>query len=144
VYARALGQRSVFTPQIIVNGKHSLVGSQEADVRQALTAAGRAALPVQANLSQEANGSFKLVLSGPAAAAEVWEVRYVRHAVTRIGAGENGGRTLETFNNVTQLRRIASYQPGELTLQPLKRPDDGLAILVQKPGAGEILGIAAY
>jgi hypothetical protein len=142
-YARTLGERTVFTPQLIVNGKRSLVGSQETDIRRALAAASQTSLPVRTELAKQADGSFKLVLSGPAVTADVWEIRYVRHAVTRIGAGENGGRTLETFNNVTHLRRVGAFQPGELTLPPLKQPEDGLAVLVQKPSAGEILGVAA-
>jgi hypothetical protein len=140
-YARTLHQASVFTPQLIVNGKRSLVGSQENDVRRAL--AGAAPLPMAAELQQQPDGTFNLVLGGPAATADVWEVRYVRHATTKIGAGENGGRSLETFNNVTQVRRIGAFSPGTIRLAPLKNPDNGLAVLVQKPSAGEILGAVA-
>src|SRR5581483_3518730 len=35
-YARALRQQTVFTPQLIVNGRRSLVGSQENEVRKAI------------------------------------------------------------------------------------------------------------
>jgi hypothetical protein len=142
--ARALRQRSVFTPQLILNGTRSLVGSQEADVRRALDTRSAAALPVHAELLKQADGGFNLTLSGPAVTADVWEVRYVRHAVTKIRAGENGGRDLETFNNVVQLRRLGAFQSGTLKLQPLKQPEDGIAVLVQKPSAGEIVGAAAY
>lgn len=143
-YARALRERTVFTPQILVNGTQSLVGSQSTAVQHAVDAANKAdAFPVQARLSKQANGGgFALTLAGSASKADIWELRYVRQAVTRIGGGENGGRTLTTYNNVTHIRRLGSFTPGTLNLPPLQSPEDGLAILVQAPEAGRVLGAA--
>jgi hypothetical protein len=143
-YAHTMRQPSVFTPQVIVNGRESVIGSRESDVRRALARSGEATVPVSTELLKQADGSFKLVLKGTSVTADVWEIRYVRHAITRIGAGENGGRSLETFNNVTQLHRLGAFEPGTLTLRRLEQPEDGLAVIVQKPSAGEILGAAAY
>jgi hypothetical protein len=70
-------------------------------------------------------------------------VRYVRRAVTSVRAGENSGRTLETFNNVTHIQHLGPFEAGVLRLQPLKPPEDGLAVFVQSPNAGPILGAAA-
>jgi hypothetical protein len=143
-YAHALGERTVFTPQLIVNGTRSVIGSQESEIRKEIAKASEATLPVSADLSKQADGSFNLQLAGPAVAADVWEVRYVRRSVTKIRAGENGGRELETFNDVVQLHRLGAFQPGVLKLEPLQQPADGLAILVQKPSGGPILGAVAY
>jgi hypothetical protein len=143
-YAHALGERTVFTPQLIVNGTRSVIGSQESEIRKEIAKASEATLPVSADLSKQADGSFNLQLAGPAVAADVWEVRYVRRSVTKIRAGENGGRELETFNDVVQLHRLGAFQPGVLKLEPLHQPADGLAILVQKPSGGPILGAVAY
>ncbi|MBV8804133.1 MAG: DUF1223 domain-containing protein [Sinobacteraceae bacterium] len=143
-YAHALGERTVFTPQLIVNGTRSLIGSQEGEIRKEIAKATEATLPVSADLAKQADGSFNLQLAGPAVAADVWEVRYVRRSVTKIRAGENGGRELETFNDVVQLHRLGAFQPGVLKLEPLRQPADGLAVLVQKPSGGPILGVAAY
>jgi hypothetical protein len=142
-YAHALGERSVFTPQLVVNGMQSLVGSQDGAVQHAVDAV-KDAFPVQADLSRQPDGSFTVNLAGPAVRADVWEVRYVRKAVTQIRRGENGGRTLETFNNVTQIRRLGAFAPGTLKLPPLKSPEDGVAVVVQGFGAGRVLGAAAY
>ena len=143
-YAHALGERTVFTPQLIVNGTRSLIGSQESEIRKEIAKATEATLPVSADLAKQADGSFSLQLTGPAVAADVWEVRYVRRSVTKIRAGENGGRELETFNDVVQLHSLGKFQPGVLKLEPLHQPADGLAVLVQKPSGGPILGVAAY
>ena len=143
-YAAALGERTVFTPQLIVNGTRSLIGSQENEVRKEIARVSATTLPVSADLSKQADGSFNLQLVGPAVVADVWEVRYVRRSVTKIRAGENGGRELETFNDVVQLRRVGPFQPGALKLASLRQPEDGLAVLIQKPSGGPILGVAAY
>ena len=145
-YQRTLGERTVFTPQLVVNGAQSLVGSRDVDVQHALTAAATptAAFPVQTDLTRQPDGSFSLTLSGPEIKADVWELRYIRHSTTRVHGGENGGHTLDTYNNVTHIRRLDSFKPGTLTLPPLKSPEDGLAIVVQSPGPGKVLGAAAY
>ncbi len=145
-YQRTLGERTVFTPQLVVNGAQSLVGSQDVEVQHAVAAAATpsAAFPVQADLSRQPDGTFSLRLSGPEIKADVWELRYVRHSTTRVHGGENGGHTLDTYNNVTHIRRLGSFKPGTLSLPPLKSPEDGLAIVVQSPGPGKVLGAAAY
>ena len=143
-YARSLGEHSVFTPQVIVNGKVSLIGSQEGAIQRTLEAMGKDTFPVQADLTKQPDGGFALSLKGPAIPAEVWEIRYVKYAATRIRGGENGGRMLETFNNVTHIRRLGAFAPGMSQLPPLNAPDDGLAIIVQASGMGGVLGAAAY
>ncbi|HEY6925871.1 MAG TPA: DUF1223 domain-containing protein [Steroidobacteraceae bacterium] len=145
-YQRTLGERAVFTPQLIVNGTQSLVGSEAVEVQHAVAAAAApaATFPVQTDLSKQPDGSFSLRLSGPDIKADVWELHYVRHSTTRIHGGENGGHTLDTYNNVTDIRRVGSFKPGTLTFPPLKSAADGLAIVVQSPGLGKVLGAAAY
>lgn len=142
-YAQAFRERSVFTPQLVINGTQSLVGSQAPAVQHAVEAANQTSFPVQASLTKQDNGGFALSLAGSANNADVWELRYVRKAVTQVRAGENGGRTLETYNNVTHIRRLGSFKPGTTSLPPLKSPDDGLAIVVQAPGTGRVLGAVA-
>lgn len=142
-YARALGERSVFTPQLVVNGTQSVVGSQENAVRSAVVAAGQRAFPIQASLAKQADGSYEVAFTGPTLPGDVWEVRYVRHSVTSIRAGENRGRSIETFNNVTRIQRLGPFRAGTLKIQALKQPEDGLAVFVQSPNAGPILGAVA-
>jgi len=143
-YSRALRERTVFTPQVIVNGAQSVIGSQEGAIQHAIDATSRAPSPVHVDLTRRPDGRFVMDLTGPAVSADVWEVGYVRHAVTRVAAGENGGKTLETFNNVTRMRRLGPFASGQRTLAALQPPEDGLAVLVQATGTGRILGAAAY
>ena len=142
-YQRTLGERTVFTPQLVLNGAQSLVGSQDVEVQHAIADAA-APFSAHADLSKQPDGSFLVRLSGPEIKADVLELRYVRHATTRVHGGENGGHTLDTYNNVTHIRRLGSFKSGSLTLPPLKAPEDGVAIVVQSPGPGKVLGAAAY
>jgi hypothetical protein len=143
-YARALRERSVFTPQLVVNGAQSLVGSEEGAIQHAIASAGRVALPVQVHLVRQPDGNFLLTLKGPTVSAELWEVDFVQHTATQIRGGENGGRKLETYNDVIRIRRLGAFSPGTVSLPALKPPANGLAVVVQTPNLGQILGANAY
>jgi hypothetical protein len=142
-YGRAMGERSVFTPELVVNGTQSFVGSQEGAIQRAITAS-NPAWPVKVQLSPQPDGGLALSLQGPALSAELWAADYVQHTVTRIRGGENGGRTLDTYNDVVSLHRLGTFSPGTLRLAAPKPPVNGVAVLVQAPGPGKILGAAAY
>ncbi len=147
-YASALGNgNSVFTPQLVVNGTDSMVGSDAWKLRKAVAAANDKISPVRAALKRDPAGTLNLSLTGvDLKRMDVWEVRFVSHATTPIGAGENGGRTLESVNNVTSLKKLdgTSGKDGSFTLASLQAPDDGVAVIVQEPGPGRILGSAVY
>jgi hypothetical protein len=143
-YARALGERSVFTPQVVVNGTQSLVGSQEGAVQRAVMAPTRAVLAVKVQLSRQPDGGLAVTLEGPVLGAELWEMDYVQHTVTQIRGGENGGRTLQTYNDVVRIRRLSALATATLSLPALKPPANGVAVIVQAPGPGKVLGAGAY
>jgi hypothetical protein len=145
-YAHALGLDNVFTPQLIVDGTQSMVGSDEGQVRQTLQSAeakdGLSTLLI-------APSDHGLVLTLPStvpAGTDLWEVRFKAQASTSIQGGENGGRTLQSVNNVTSIKNLGPWQPGNspLDLPPLKAGEDGVAVLAQLPGQGRILGSGVY
>jgi len=143
-YARAQHTASVFTPQIIVNGVRSFVGSSEAQVLSAIGQAESSVLPIHAEITRQPDDSLKLMLTGPELSGDVWAIRYVRSAVTAIRAGENSGRTLQTFNNVTRIERLGSYKSGTWLLRALAHPDDGIAVIVQPKGLGRTAAAVSY
>ena len=98
-YAKSLHQSSVFTPQLIVTGSRSLVGSQERAVHEAVAAANQSGFSVEAHLSEQPDGHFSLTFKGPPLSADVWEARYVRRSARTSGPARDGGRTLLTFND---------------------------------------------
>jgi hypothetical protein len=142
-YSRTLGEGSVFTPQLILNGTQSFVGSQESAIQHAIGAS-PVAPPAQVDLSRQSDGTFLLTLTGSAKNADLWEIDYAQHSITQIRGGENGGRRLDTYNDAIQIRRLGTFAMGTMRLPPLKPPANGLAVLVQAPGLGPILGAGAY
>ncbi|MEN3975771.1 DUF1223 domain-containing protein [Emcibacter sp. SYSU 3D8] len=141
-YAATLGKRSVFTPQIVVNGRADAVGSRRQEVDALIDAARRQQAGPAVTLSA------KQVTIGPgrtARAADVWLVRYEPRIVqVAIRRGENGGRTLPHRNVVRSLVRLGGWT-GETTVMPLPPAPPGLrtAVLVQMPDGGPILSAAS-
>jgi hypothetical protein len=142
-YARAFGRSNVFTPQVVVDGRHDGVGSDPGDFTRLVgTAAGNAAGP-----SVELTADTATIGTGekPPSDADVWLARYdPRVLQVPIKGGENGGRTLPHKDIVRELVRIGGWNGTAETLALPRASQPGLvaAILVQAPHGGPILAAA--
>jgi hypothetical protein len=148
-YARALSAGSVFTPQMIVNGTTSAIGSNEGAIRQAIAAARQTPTTANVAIAPDADGRLTVTVMAKTLThddAEVWGVYFNHYRKTNVGAGENGGRTLENINNVTAIERLGTWSQADTsTTFPLDTPpEDGFAVIVQAPGQGRVLGAAAF
>lgn len=137
-YAQAAGGAQVSTPQVIINGRAAVVGSNAATLAAAITANARATPgPVIA-----ADGGRVTIGAAPASAdATVWLVRYdPRNLAVPIRAGENGGRTLDHRNIVRSLTALGGWhgRPASFAL-PAADPIYRSAILVQQGKGGPII-----
>lgn len=143
-YAKALGLKYVYTPQIVIQGRVQLPGNEREAVLQAVADQGR---PKEALLSIRfaAPGQLVVDVAGKenARPADIWLVQYDRTQITPIDRGENRGRELANYNVVRDLRRIGRWQ-GE----PMQIAVDlgqegaatiGCAILLQAESAGPVL-----
>lgn len=140
-YATALGNRSVFTPQIVVNGRADAVGSRRSDVEALIASARRQpdGPSISITADQVAVGAGRTPR-----AADIWLVRYDPRTVqVAIRRGENGGRTLPHKNVVRSLVRIGGWN-GAPAVFPLPPAPAGLntAVLVQARNGGPILAAA--
>ena len=137
-YEPALGERSPFTPQMVVNGKVSLVGNRLDEVETAL----RAAVPLPGPAIVLGDGRVKIAAAAaPASAADIWLVRYDTNVVeVPVGRGENSGRTLPHTHVVHALDRLGHWD-GEALSLPVLPAEAGFktAVLVQLPDGGPIL-----
>lgn len=97
-YANWLKSSSVYTPQIVVNGRTEFVGSQESTLRNAIKNGLKKFSPTHLILSGlQLNGGtvdFNYQLTNAAKLSTLVIALVQKEAQTRVLKGENGGRTL--------------------------------------------------
>jgi hypothetical protein len=148
-YAEALNLRYVFTPQIIVDGRVNLWGSQRDEVLAAIETAAVRGKPIEIRFLT-ASGGKVVIPAGPApeAGATVWLAVYDRAHVTEVKRGENAGRTIRNANVVRSFERLGTWTGARLEI-PLDlsaasaQGRDGCAVIVQSGRYGPVLGAAA-
>jgi hypothetical protein len=152
-YAATRGDRQVFTPQVVVNGKGACIGSDAAALEQ-LIQAGRPGPDVAVALSESA-GSVAVDITGATNGAarghtgEVWVVSVAKAREVAIERGENRGKSITYANVARGITRIGEWRGAPLRLEvPLataKGDGDGYVVLLQAPDGeklGPILGAA--
>jgi hypothetical protein len=141
-YVETLGLSSAFTPQVVIDGRRSFVGSDRRRIVAAL-AETRDTIPIEAVV---ANGELTVTLPGRPhqSGYEVNLVAYLPEASTAVGRGENSGRTLAEFNIVRQFRRLDTWDGEAKKIQvPLDSfPTEAtrVAVLLQRSQQGPIDG----
>lgn len=150
-YRLSLGNRTIYTPQMVLDGDADAVGSDartvDAMIRERLSAGGedRPVVQVDATLSR---GELRAQIhdTGMPGPADVLAVAYDAYHKTEIRRGENTGLSLEDFNVVRAIRKIGEFHgPGRTLTVPAKpwtQVDGGIAILVQGVDHGPIWGAA--
>ncbi len=145
-YARNLRRSSVYTPQLVIDGRDDYVGSDERAVERALTQK-REGVPVGVSV-RNAEVIVEVGTHPNDAPSDVVLVAYLRHAVSTIGRGENAGRTLDEFNIVRAIRTLGSWnghvQSFHVAVSSLPPDATDVAVLVQPSGQAPIIGAAAH
>jgi hypothetical protein len=143
-YARALHLSTVYTPQIVIDGRRDFVGSDRSRIEHAL-ADSRGGTPVAISVRDGAI-LIDLRAQDTTGACDVMLVAYQRRAVSAIGRGENAGRTLTESNIVRAVRRLGAWEGRAEQFQaPIESLPSGVthvAVLVQSTGQGSIAGAA--
>ncbi len=142
-YAWLLGIDTVYTPQIVVDGRREAVGSDRSAVEHALDAASREPSAVPVTLSFN-NGRARITLGrgGVTASASVVLIGFDRRRVDTVERGENSGRTLTHVDVVRGIEEVGRFtgQASQIVSTPPWQCDR-LAAIVQASD-GRILGAA--
>ncbi|WP_266180456.1 DUF1223 domain-containing protein [Dyella humicola] len=136
-YARAHKHGNVWTPQIYINGHADIVGTDRAQLADAIAHANSNGPSIEWGQGQLVVGAGQ-----PPVPCDVWLVRYDPHMLeVRIGAGENSGRTLQHRNVVRELIHLGTWNGAMQTFAlPAARSSTlATAALVQVPRGGDIL-----
>ena len=103
-YARARGDRQVYTPQIVVNGATHVLGSDRSAVERAVSVTDRNAAVMSTPVSISFSGNalnVKVAAGKEHLGGEVWLCPLERSVPVDVGHGENHGRTV-TYHNVVR------------------------------------------
>ena len=148
-YASQLNLNGVYTPQMIVNGAREFVGSDEADLKDALNKSLRTNTNAEfTSLSASLNDKapkVKFALEGDYTACRINFALVSLSETTVIKRGENGGLTLTNENVVRQFVSIPAAAEGEISFKANPLPaGSNMAIVayVQKAGDLKIIGAA--
>jgi len=143
-YAREAGRRSIYTPQLVVNGSDTIIGAKAMKLADTITAHAAKPLPVAVTATRSGD---TLRISAPAAPVTgpfvVQTLRYTPLREARITRGENAGHTL-SYANVAQDWTAHGTWDGQapLALDVAAPGDLPVVVLVQQGGAGPIVGAA--
>lgn len=115
LYAAVRGGSSVYTPQMVVDGRYAFVGSSRGDALHAVRE--QLSLPVAVALSQTSaeSGGARLSATPQAALpepAQLWLAQVQRNVDSQVARGENGGRQLHHAAVLRQLQLLGQLEPG--------------------------------
>lgn len=135
-YAASRGDRRIFTPQAIVDGRGVQPGADKAailrDAGIILERDGALRVPISL---EERGGRLEVhvgagALEGPAA---VYVLRVVRSKTVEIGRGENSGRSVTYANAVRAMTKLGDWKgaAADYSMIELKGDDEGYVVLLQ-------------
>jgi hypothetical protein len=142
-YADLLHLATVYTPQIIVDGKWQGVGSNRAEVRRAMDSAQRTRDHVPITLdARRGRAKIEIGPRGDAVPAALLLIGFDRRHVSAVARGENGGRMLAHVDVVRSIEEVAQYDGRAQSIEALIRaPAERVAAILQARD-GRVLGVA--
>ena len=140
VYGHRFGDGS-YTPEIVVDGTSSHVGSNREDVGAAIDAAKRQSTTAASLRVARAADGVSIEVGAGEGRGKLLLIGFDHDHTTAIRRGENGGRTLDEANVVRSVRSIGDWQGSSLTLREKFPEGEDVAVILQAPD-GHIVGAA--
>ncbi|SNT74308.1 DUF1223 domain-containing protein [Paracoccus seriniphilus] len=142
-YARASGERALYTPQLIIDGRDTAVAPGPAQLMSLIE--GHRIAPAMLSVQRESTDDGEVIEMSPlselGAPMAILLVRFAPQREIQVTSGENRGRTITYANVVLGLDELARWngeQPLRLTVRPDEAngedfpPDTRHALLVQQ------------
>lgn len=146
-YAVHGARRSVYTPEMIVNGESDIVGARPLELSAAIEA--HKAKPRKVALTTKRDGSQLTIHAEPIVQIEgpvlVQLIRYQDERTANITRGENAGRTI-SYMNVAQDWQVLDVWDGQSEFETQVALSDDLpaVVLLQSEANGHILAAAHF
>lgn len=151
LYVRAQGGSTLYTPQMIVDGRWSFIGSRRRDgwktIRRALRSPSRASIRVKWGATKKGRRTVLYRVKGNLQGVRIELALVERGLYSRVQRGENRGRLLRSDNVVRVYRSytIPKNKRGQLLLQipkSIKKRSASVILLLRKIRGRHILGVA--
>ena len=151
-YSHARGDRTVYTPQMIVNGVAQALGSDRGAIEKAVTQSRTnvavLSVPIEVAVGKDAVTVTVTAAAGAAGTnpAQVWLCPLTRTVKVNIGRGENRGRTVTYTNVVRGWIKLGPWTGAGAVFSVPRRDIDGadaFAVLIQNGSAdapGPVIG----
>lgn len=148
-YAEHFHTEGPYTPQMVVNGEKQFVGSSSSEARQAIEQASHESQPAEVTLANAGPGKLAVRIHG-AGTGQVMLAITEDNLETKVGRGENSGRTLHHQAVVREFHQIGEVRDGKFEAGlPLrldrewKRQDLHAVVFVEDPATGKITAAAS-
>lgn len=141
-YAQTAGRRSIYTPQMIIQGAEDVVGNHPMDVTDLIQEYRDKERDVRLALQREPDGMVSIsaeAVRDPGGLLVVQVIRYEPEAHVEVTRGENAGNKLTYSNIVTDWRIVGEWDAR----QPYKakvpaKGEKPVVVIVQHKGPGPI------
>ncbi|MEM7505888.1 MAG: DUF1223 domain-containing protein [Pseudomonadota bacterium] len=148
-YRDTMGERVVYTPQMIIQGVSPVTGSRSMSVKDAILQARGQQRTSTLEITETGaalTGRIAPLATDQAQGGTLFVAKYTRNQIVDIARGENGGKTLTYHNVVDMLSPLTEWDGREAAEVELPRPGpgEGIAIWLQDGVTGPILGAAKF
>lgn len=145
-YARHARDKMVYTPQVIVQGEHRMIGNKAEDVLSTIQTELAETRPTQVVLDRQ--GDTLLIHAQPVGTQygtiRVQLVRFTPTEKVKIERGENAGQTITYHNVVTSWQVLGTWDGvAPLNVETTAVGAAPLAVILQSEGPSVILAAAA-
>ena len=144
-YARAIGSRTIYTPQMIVGGQERVEGFRPMQVTELIRRHMREARSVDLQIRRDGDqlritAQALVPLKGE---VRVQLVRYRPSETVEIKRGENAGKTITYHNIVTSWQVLGTWSGAHpLSLDTRAEGDDPVVVILQSDGPAAIVAAA--
>lgn len=151
-YAKILHDH-IYTPQMIIDGVSSVIGSNDHDIARAMRFARTSKPEIPISIEKKGDELHVHVAGANADAGvsvpivgTIQLVLYRDIDVDNVKAGENAGHTLKSYHNVTLMKMLGIWKREEarFTIPTKLLEGQNVAILLQSEAHGRIVGAATY
>ena len=138
VYGRRFGDGS-YTPEMVVDGAASAVGSDRGQVGSAIENAKRNGQTAAAVNVTKSGDQVSIEVGAGSGSGRILLIGFDREHTTAIGRGENSGRTLTEANVVRSFRAVGQWSGAAVRLTERFPQGQDIAVVLEAPD-GRIIG----